>query len=216
MNDGSDQDDFRSVLASVDRTGRRQWVYVHIVAGVWRRRRALVAALLSGFLLVLPYLSIGGQPMLRLDIPHRQFIVAGQVFWPQDFSYVVLLVLMFIVATALGVAVVGRLFCGWLCPHNLFLEFVYRPLERLLQGSAVQRMRRDQAGDNVLRKALTWVAYGVVSGILANTLIALFTGPQAFRLGLFLNVAESPDAAAALLARSLKKLFFNSEIGRVW
>jgi cytochrome c oxidase accessory protein FixG len=195
MPDDVDQDDFRSVLASVDRTGRRTWVYAHIVAGAWRRRRSVVAALLAGLLLALPHLSIGGQPMLRLDIPHRQFAVAGQVFWPQDFSYLVLLVLMFIVATALAVALVGRLFCGWLCPHNLFLEFVYRPLERLVQGTAIQRIRRDQKGGDPLRKALTWLAYGVVSAILANTLIALFTGPGAFRYGLVLDVAGNPNAA---------------------
>jgi polyferredoxin len=193
----SHPDDFRSVMASVDSQGRRRWVYAHIVGGVWRRRRALLAVVLIGFFLALPYVTVGGRPLLLIDIPSRQFTIAGRIFWPQDFIYLLLFMLIAIVATALTVALVGRFFCGWLCPHNVFLEMVYRPLERLLEGTAVKRRRRDQEGGaaHLARKLTKWLAFLAVTVVLANTMTALFVGSGAFRYGLVLDVAAHPDAA---------------------
>jgi cytochrome c oxidase accessory protein FixG len=201
-------DDFRSVMASVDRQGRRRWLHVHLLAGAWRRRRqALALALIGGFLL-LPHLSRAGLPMLLIDIPHRRYVVAGQVFWPQDLSYLLLFVLIAIIGTLLAVALAGRVFCGWLCPHNLLLELVYRPLERLLEGPAHRRARQDRGPRTValaLRKAAKWTAYLALSVGLAATCTALFTGPQAFAWGVLIDAGEHPAAATfqALLSAAI-------------
>ena len=188
--------DFRSVMASVDSSGRRQWLHIHLVMGIWRVRRILLAVGLIGFYLALPFLTIGGKPALLLDIPKRQFIVAGQMFWPQDFSYLLILILIFVVGTALLVALVGRFFCGWLCPHNVFLEMIYRPLERLFEGPAVKRLNRARgkiAGS--WRKLLSWTGYLLVSMLLAATATMVFVGPQAFSYGIILDVVAHPSAA---------------------
>jgi cytochrome c oxidase accessory protein FixG len=188
--------DFRSVMASVDSAGRRHWLHVHLVGGIWRLRRVLLAVGLIGFYLALPHLSIGGQPLLRFDLPRQQYIVGGQVFWPQDFSYLLLLILLFVVGTALLVALVGRFFCGWLCPHNVLLETIYRPLERLFEGPAVKRMNRARGrGTGRWRALLSWTAFVLVSAWVAATATMLFTGPGAFTWGLLLDIAEYPNAA---------------------
>ena len=41
--------------------------------------------------------------------------------------------------------VVGRVWCGWLCPQTIFMEMVFRRLEYLIEGSAEQQLRRDRA-----------------------------------------------------------------------
>ncbi|HEX3135257.1 MAG TPA: cytochrome c oxidase accessory protein CcoG [Planctomycetota bacterium] len=188
--------DFRSVMASVDVYGWRTWLHVHLVMGVWRLRRILLAVGLIGFYLALPYLTVGGHPALLLDIPKRQFTVAGQVFWPQDFWYLLILILIFVVGTALLVALVGRFFCGWLCPYNVFLETIYRPLERLFEGAAVKRLNRARGKiGGSWRKLLTWTGFILVSALLAATATMIFTGPQAFSYGILLDVVEYPSAA---------------------
>lgn len=188
--------DFRSVMASVDTHGRRNWLHVHLIMGVWRLRRILLAIGLIGFYLALPYLTVGGHPALLLDIPKRQFTVAGQIFWAQDFWYLLIFVLIFVVGTALLVALVGRFFCGWLCPHNVFLETVYRPLERLFEGAAVKRLNRARGKiGGSWRKLLTWTGFTLVSALLAATATMIFTGPQAFSYGILLDVVEHPSAA---------------------
>jgi cytochrome c oxidase accessory protein FixG len=201
--------DFRSVMASVDTHGRRTWLHVHLVMGLWRLRRILLAVALIGFYLALPHLTVGGHPALLLDIPKRQFTVAGQVFWPQDFWYLLILILIFVVGTALLVALVGRFFCGWLCPHNVFLETVYRPLERLFEGAAVKRLNRARGKiGGSWRKLLSWTAFTLVSALLAATATMIFTGPQAFHYGIILDVVEYPSAAV-FYGISLGLILFN-------
>lgn len=182
-------DDFRSVLASVDKDGRRRWVEARILWGRWRRWRAALAVPLVAFYCAVPFLSVGGQPMLRLDLDARRFHVAGMVFWPQDLSYFVVLVLLGIVATLLTVAVLGRVFCGWFCPHNVFLEMVFRPIEQAIRGVPGSPRRRAWWA-----RIAAWAAFALVAGGLANAGTAIFIGPEAFRHGLLLDVAAHPYA----------------------
>ena len=52
-------------------------------------------------------------------------------------------------------AVFGRVWCGWACPETVFLEFLFRPIERLIEGNASQRKKLDSApwGPNkIIRK----------------------------------------------------------------
>ncbi|MFW5830250.1 MAG: cytochrome c oxidase accessory protein CcoG [Planctomycetota bacterium] len=199
MNEQSD--DFRSVMASVDREGRRNWLYVHMVHGVWRARRRVVAWGLLLAYLALPFLHIGGNRVLFIDIPNRQYHILGQVFWPQDAFYLLLAILLFLVGTLLLVSLLGRVFCGWLCPHNVTLEFLFRPLEQLLEGPAHRRRRQDQrdwSGQLIARKVIKWALYLIVAWALANTAVALFlptaTYLNDFLLGILVDPRLHPSA----------------------
>ncbi len=172
--------DFRSVLASVDRDGHRHWVVALIRWGRWRWLRLGLALPLIAFYLIAPLLTVGGRPALRLDLAERRFYLLGQVFWPQDFSYFVLMLLIGLVGTLLAVSLLGRVFCGWFCPHNVFLEMVFRPLEQLVGG-------RPGGKPGGLRRILTWGGFLLVAGALANAGTAFFTGPDAFSHGVLLD-----------------------------
>lgn len=191
-------DDFRSVMASVDRHGRRRWVYAHIVPGFWRRRRLLVAYMITALVIALPYLRIAGSPLLRIDVPHSRYTVLGQVFWPQDLSYLLLFVLIAIIGTLLAVALAGRVLCGWVCPHNAMLECIFRPVEAMLEGPAHRRMRQDhdrlQPG-LLLRKLAKWAIYVLLCLILATSIAALFTGSDAVVMGLYIDAGQHPAGA---------------------
>lgn len=203
--------DFRSVLASVDRRGRRRWVYAATVAGAWRRRRTLLSSLLIVFYCAIPFLRVDGAPFLRFDIPHRLYFVLGRAFWPQDFVFLLLGVLAVIMGTLLLVSLFGRVFCGWLCPHNVFLEQVYRRIEALCEGPAHRRAMQDRlvikpAGLR-LRKLAKWTLFILASGALANATTALFVGTESFRFGLLLDPAAHPTAAVFFSAAFAAILF---------
>jgi cytochrome c oxidase accessory protein FixG len=198
-------DDFRSVLASVDRRGRRRWVYAHIVPGFWRRRRLLAAYAMTAFVIVLPHLRLAGRPMLRIDLPHSRYAVLGQVFWPQDLSYLLLFVLITIIGTLLAVALAGRVFCGWVCPHNAMLECIFRPIEAMLEGPAHRRMQQDHEGIGfalMMRKGAKWSLYALLCLVLATSIAALFTGSDAMVMGLCIDAGHHPAGAvfASVLA----------------
>ena len=40
-------------------------------------------------------------------------------------------------------ALFGRLWCGWACPQTVFLEHVYRRIERWIEGDAPKRRQLD-------------------------------------------------------------------------
>jgi cytochrome c oxidase accessory protein FixG len=193
----SDSADFRSQLASLDRHGNRKWLYVALAWGRWRRARIALSTLLITFYLAIPFLSVDGRPFLRLDLGAKRAIIAGHTFVPQDLSYLVPLVLIAVVGTLLTVSLVGRFFCGWLCPHSVFLEMVFRPIERLVEGPAHRAARRDQDGagaDYAVRKLFKYGLFVLIAGVLANTMTAVFIGTEGFRYGLIADPVTHPSA----------------------
>ncbi|MFN0130133.1 MAG: 4Fe-4S binding protein, partial [Verrucomicrobiales bacterium] len=51
----------------------------------------------------------------------------------------------------------GRLWCGWACPYTVFLEHIYRRLERWIDGDANARRRLDDApasGSKIARRLI--------------------------------------------------------------
>jgi cytochrome c oxidase accessory protein FixG len=80
--------------------------------------------------------------------------------------------LVFLTATA------GRVWCGWACPQTVFLEFLYRPIERLIEGPANKRRALDKQGLGSPRRLALWVvkqaAFLVVSLALAHWFLAFF------------------------------------------
>ncbi|MDA3960964.1 MAG: cytochrome c oxidase accessory protein CcoG [Planctomycetota bacterium] len=198
LNPDQPPEDFRSVLASVDKQGHRRFVAADIAGGVWRKRRVVVSVFLIAFYMVLPFIQVGGYPLLFIDIPNRAYVFLGHVFQPQDVRYLVLFFLLFLIGTLLMVALFGRVFCGWLCPHNVFLEMVFRPIEQLLEGRGHRRAaahRKGGAANLAGRKFIKWVLYALVAGALANTATAVFVGREAFIGGILIDPINHPTAA---------------------
>lgn len=194
----SGDNDHRSVLASVDKQGRRKNLIVAIVPGFWRRARVVVAVFLIAFYIAAPLVHINGMPMVRIDIPNRHYIFFGHIFWPQDFFYFLLLFLTAIIGTVALVSLLGRVFCGWICPHNVFLEVVYRPIERFFEGPAHRHRLNNKRGlttGQKWRRVGKWFTYALVTGALANTATALFVGTDAFLYGLVIDPIAHPAAA---------------------
>ena len=79
------EEEFRNSIATVDEKGKRIWVYPKRPAGKLHHWRIAVTIALLGIFFSGPFLRIGGQPILLLNILERKFVVFGQVFWPQDF-----------------------------------------------------------------------------------------------------------------------------------
>ena len=141
-NFSEDHETFRNELASVARDGRRRWIYARQPSGRLYRARTLVSVFLLAFLFLAPFINVGGQPLMLLDVLNRRFVLLGVVFWPQDFYIVVLIALTALVVLLLSTVVVGRVWCGWLCPQTIFMEMVFRRLEYWIDGSAEQQLRR--------------------------------------------------------------------------
>ena len=89
---------------------------------MWTSRRRAVALLQGAAFLLLPFLRVRGESAFRFDIPSLRLHFFGHVLWIEEF-YLFLLGLLFLVILTIAVTVVlGRVWCGWLCPQTVIAE----------------------------------------------------------------------------------------------
>ena len=161
------------VLATLNPDGTRRWLAPRLAKGrFWRRRRILGYVLIVIFN-ALPWIPIDGKPAMLLDVVAREFTFFGVTFRPTETVLVVALFLTIFLAVFLMTAIFGRVWCGWGCPQTVYLEFLYRPIERLIEGRYYTKGRDAVPA---WRKAVTLAVFFVASLHLAHTFLAYFVG----------------------------------------
>jgi cytochrome c oxidase accessory protein FixG len=92
------------------------------VEGFFRRLRWAADGILIAILFSIPWIRIGGEPLVLLDIPQRKFHVFGLVIFPQELYFLWLIVIGLALALFFFTALAGRLWCGWACPQTVFTD----------------------------------------------------------------------------------------------
>ncbi len=199
---GEAHETFRDGLASIARDGRRKWVYARQPSGRLYRARTVLSVFLLAFLVLAPFITIGGQPLMLLNVLERRFVMLGAVFRPQDFHLVLLIALTAFVTLALTTMVVGRVWCGWLCPQTIFMEMVFRKIEYLIEGSAEEQVRRDRgalSGRALWRRGVKHAVFVALSFFLANVFLAWIIGAPALRAIVTDSPAKHLQGLSAIL-----------------
>jgi cytochrome c oxidase accessory protein FixG len=164
-------------LSMLDEGGHRRYVLPADVKGRFSRAKPWAYALLIALYIGLPFVTVAGKPAVLLDIPARQAWLFGQSFNAQDFY------LVFFILTGIGFSLIvlsalfGRVWCGWACPQTVFLDGVYRRIERLIEGPAPRRARLADAPygfDKIWRKGLKHAIYIVLSVGIAMVFVSYF------------------------------------------
>ena len=68
------------------------------------------------------WLHWDGRQLLLFDLPARRFNVFWWTFYPQDFLYLALLLILAALSLFLFTALAGRLWCGYACPQTVYTE----------------------------------------------------------------------------------------------
>jgi cytochrome c oxidase accessory protein FixG len=177
--------------SSLRKDGSRNWVHPADVKGRWTRLRRIGFVLLILIYVVLPWIEINGHPAVFLDILHRKFYLFGLTFNAQDAWLAFFLVTGAGFALIVATALLGRIWCGYACPQTVFLEGVYRRIERWIEGPRNVRLRRNAAKlswDKAWRKALKHLLFLAVSIFLAHVFLSYFTSLSE----LFVMVRNAP------------------------
>jgi cytochrome c oxidase accessory protein FixG len=127
----------------------------------------------------IPYLRAGGKPFVLLDLPRREFTFVGTTFLPTDTLLLMLLMSSFLIGIFLLTALFGRAWCGWACPQTVYMEFLFRPIERLFEGGRSGSLELDRVGHRGQLHPRRLAKYGVyllLSLFLAHTFLAYFVG----------------------------------------
>jgi cytochrome c oxidase accessory protein FixG len=163
------------VLPTLNNDGTRRWVRPKLFKGQHHKRRLIVAWSLIVLFVGLPFVRIGGQPVILLDVPGRKFVLFGATFLPTDGVLLMLLMLSIFVSIFLLTSLLGRVWCGWGCPQTVYMEFVFRPIERWLEGSRGQQLKLDRDGANG-RRVIKLFIYAILSVFVGNVFLAYFVG----------------------------------------
>jgi len=164
-------------VTTIRADGSRPFQYPADTRGPFTRARRVSALALIAFYLSLPWIKVGGFPAVFLDVANRRFHLFGITLAAQD------LWLLFFVITGLGfslffvTALLGRIWCGWACPQTVFLDHVYRRIERWIDGDAVQRRALAAAPPSAgksFRRVFKHALYLLVSAVIAHLFLAYY------------------------------------------
>lgn len=177
-----DWQDFREHLATADKEGSRRWLYPKKPAGRWYRRRTWLSWLLIGVMFAGPFVKIGGNPLLMMNIVARKFSILGRIFWPEDSIIFAVAMLTFLGGIMIFTTAFGRLWCGWTCPQTVMMEMVFRKLEYLIEGDAAEQRALDAAPLTFRKAAIKLFKHAVFFGlsfVIGNTLLSYIIGSDA-------------------------------------
>ncbi|WP_430931978.1 cytochrome c oxidase accessory protein CcoG [Saccharicrinis sp. 156] len=167
---------FRERPDNIDEHGKRKRIKARQPKGKWYTRRTIVAFLLLSFFILAPIIKIGGKPFMLLDVINRKFHLFGATVYSQDGEIMAIVMATAVIFIVLFTVVFGRFWCGWACPHTVFMEMIFRRIEYLFHGNYQRGRKIKNPGRIAL--ALKHVIYFLVVLFFTNVFIMWFTGPQ--------------------------------------
>ena len=131
-----------------------------------RTWRWLVEALQALLIIGLPFVTVHGESALRFDISSLTLHVFGYNIWMQEFFLVLVATIVITLLFLLVTLVYGRIWCGWLCPQTVLIDFT----------SVFDR----RANKGLIYSLASTLLVLVLSVIVAASLIWYFVSPYEF------------------------------------
>jgi cytochrome c oxidase accessory protein FixG len=126
-------------------------------------------------LLVLPWLEVDSRSLLRIDIPGLNLYLFGQILRIQELYLVLLATLIFVLGFLLITVVLGRVWCGWLCPQTTLSDAAEWAARHL--GLTVKNYRLH---GSLPAKVLLQVFFVLLALLAASNLLWYFIPPRLF------------------------------------
>jgi len=170
-----DKERFRDSIGTINKEGKRAWVFPKKPVGKFYEYRKIVSYLLLGLLVSAPFIKINGNQFFMFNMLERRFNLFGFAFWPQDLYIFVIMMLIGVVFVIFFTVAFGRIFCGWICPQTIFLEMVFRRFEYWIEGDRGKQIRlAKQAWDaeKIKKRVLKWIVFFIISFLIANVFLA--------------------------------------------
>lgn len=194
---------FRDSLSTVDKQGKRIWIFPKRPFGRFTNYRSYLSYVLLVFLFAGPWIRIDGEPLLLINILERKFVLLGRVFWPQDFYLFGLAMITGVVFIILFTVVYGRIFCGWICPQTIFMEHVFRKIEYWIEGDWKHQKRLADSPwtpEKIRKRLLKHTIFFLIAFAISNTFLAYIIGSEQLLAIQFANPLNHLAGLGAMLA----------------
>jgi len=191
-------------VTTINDDGSRYFLHPADVKGRWVMARRAVGVVLIAVYVLLPWIPINDNPAVFLDVENRMFHLFGLTLAPQD------LWVMFFAVTGLGftlfcvTSLLGRVWCGWACPYTVFLDHVYRRIERWIEGDAVARRELERApwgAGKIFKRVFKHLCFVIIAALIAHVFLSYFVSLR--RLYGFMHEGPLQHATAFGIIASL-------------
>jgi cytochrome c oxidase accessory protein FixG len=195
-----------SILPTLNDDGSRRWLRPRPSPGRYLTRRRAVAWILIAIFTALPHLRISDKPAILLDLAARRFTFFGKTLLPSDTLVMALLMVAVFLTIFFVTALFGRVWCGWACPQTVYLEFVFRPIERFFRGTP-GRINKGRFVGSPVAILLQYLSYFLIACILAHTFLAYFVGVDALAQWVRRSPFEHPTSFLIMAGVTSAMLF---------
>jgi cytochrome c oxidase accessory protein FixG len=164
-------------LSTIHADGSRKFVQPSDVKGpftFWRRVAALVLLVIY---IGLPWIPVNGFPAVFLDVQERRFHFFGLTLATQDLWIGFFLVTGLAFSLFFVTSLFGRVWCGWTCPYTVFMEQLYRRVERWIDGDGPARRQLEEApwtASKIARRVLKHAIFLAISAAIAHIFLSYF------------------------------------------
>lgn len=164
-------------LSTINQDGSKFNIHPADVKGSFTTRRRITAWLLILVYIAIPWIQINGYPAVFIDLENQRFHLFGLTLLTQDFWVFFFIVSGLAFSLFVLASLVGRVWCGWFCPYTVFLEHLYRRIERIVEGDGPKRKKLDSApmsASKAVKRTIKWGLYILASFILAHVFLSYF------------------------------------------
>lgn len=188
----SEKERFRDSIATINKEGKRAWIFPKKPSGPYYEYRKIVSYVLLGILFASPFIKINGNQFLLFNVLERRFNIFGFPFWPQDFHLFVIMMIIGVIFVIIFTVAFGRIFCGWICPQTIFMEMVFRRIEYWIEGDRTKQIKLSKMpwnAEKIRKRLLKWVVFFIISFFIANVFLAYLIGSD----DLLMYILEGPS-----------------------
>jgi cytochrome c oxidase accessory protein FixG len=152
-------------------------IYPRAVSGVFNYWRVALVVFTQLIFYGLPWITWNDRQAVLFDLGARKFFLFDWVFWPQDFIWFAVILILSALGLFLFTAIAGRLWCGYACPQTVYTE-LFMWIENWIEGDYKQQKKLNDMpwnGQKILRrggKHVVWVLLSLWTGF---TFVAYFT-----------------------------------------
>ena len=168
-------------LSTTDEKGKRVYIFPEAVKGFYYNLRTITQVVLIIIFLMLPWIKVGGYQSLLFDVIDKKISIFGLNFWYHDAPLIFFVLGILTIGLAFITALWGRVWCGWGCPQTVFIDGVFRRIERLVIGSHIKQKllaKSPMSKNKLFKYSVKWFLFLLVSLLIAHSFLAYFVGAE--------------------------------------
>ena len=130
----------------------------------------------------LPWIQYNNRQSILFDLPSRKFYVFSFTLWPQNFFILYYLIIISILTLLFITVFVGRVWCGYLCPQTVFVNF-FVLIEEFFEGKRNNRIKMDKKKINIhffVKRFLKHCSWILFSFFISYTFVGYFCKKKEF------------------------------------